>query len=274
MITCEQCRESLDEYALGHSTVDEATAVAAHLEACSVCRRELTAIEAAWSALPLVLPSRPPSALLFDRVNARIDGERGPHPASVTVDLNARVGRPVTLSARERALSYIVAASVLVGLTIGAASYVQLFRPGVAVADNESLEEQSVRDLAERLGNLQQMERLLASDNVRLVTLQKPQSPDGVRAYVVWDLAANQGHFYAFALPAAPAGSTYQLWGGGGDDHLHPGPTFTVNAEGLGSAVVDLPPAAALAAPKAVVTLEPAGGSKKPTGQPILEATL
>jgi hypothetical protein len=230
-----------------------------HLAACPVCRQELTEFETAWAALPLTLDPIAPPPELFNRVLERI-GQQPAKPVAEPVPSSARLSR------RERILSYVVAASVLLALTAG---YVHLRSPN----EDDAAARRSVERLAERLGNLQQMERLLQTDRVRLVSLHRPETPTSAQAYVVWDMAAGQWHFYASKLPSPPAGKQYQLWAAGSNGQLLPGPTFNVDAEGLGSAVIDMPHLDARAAAKAVVTLEPAGGSKEPTGQVYLEAS-
>jgi anti-sigma-K factor RskA len=155
---------------------------------------------------------------------------------------------------------------------VGGSLYVKYAGQGAAPADQ--LADQAVRDLADRLGNLQQLERMLNSGNVKLASLTPANSRDHASAYVVWDYPSKQWHFYALGLPPAPAGQTYQLWAVADESEPLAGPTFTVDAEGVGGAVADFPTLAPQAAVKAVVTLEPAGGSKTPTGDPLLEAPL
>jgi anti-sigma-K factor RskA len=258
MISCEQCRDELTGYALGQAEAAHEAGMREHLAACPVCRQELSEFEAAWAALPLMLEPAAPSPELFDRVLTRIGGQ-----------LSRAASNPSSprLSRRERILSYVVAATVLLALTVG---YIRLRSPN----EDDAAARRSVEKLAERLGNLQQMERLLQSDRVRLVSLHRPETPASAQAYVIWDMAAGQWHFYASELPAPPAGKQYQLWAADEDGRLLPGPTFDVDAEGLGSAVVDMPHLDPGVAAKAVVTLEPAGGSKEPTGKVYLEAAL
>jgi len=258
MISCHKCREELAEYALGQADAALVHAVTEHLAACPPCRQELADIEAAWAALPLTLPSIVPTPAIVESVLAKIERQE---------TQRAEPKSPPKLTRRERILSYVVAASVLIGLTAG---YVRLTRPG----DEEAAARRSVEDLAERLGKLQQLERLVASDQVRLMSLHRPESPARDPAFVVWDLAAGQWHFFADNLPPAPQGRVYQLWAAQSDGTLLPGPTFTVDEQGLGSTVADLPGLNPTAAAKAIVTLEPAGGSKTPTGKVYLEAAL
>lgn len=267
MMNCETCREQLTEHALGRGDSAQRSAVDEHLSACPACRAELAEVAEAWSLMPLALPAaRGVAPHLFDRIQSRLedDGRLAPDEAAPTVAFRS--------SLRERVLSYLLAASVLAALTWGGVNYVRLVRDGVVPGEQAAA--RSAEELARRLDNLQRMERLLKSENVRLAALRKPQTPDeSVEAYVLWDLAAGQGHVYVFDLPPAPAGSAYQIWTSRNDGKLAPGPLLQVNPDGLGSAIVELPFAAG-AAVKAVVTLEPHGGSRAPQGDVVLEATL
>jgi anti-sigma-K factor RskA len=259
MISCRDCREDLSEYALGQVDGAQAAEVSEHLAACPVCRQELAELEAAWAALPLLLPPVRPSPELIEDVLERIDGAKA---------VRAPATRPAYAPGRrERVLSYVVAASVLVGLS---AAYYTLTRP----AGEDAAAQRAAEMLAERLGKLQQFEQLLKSENVRLVSLHRPESPAQDQAFVVWDMAAGQWHFYGSDLPPAPDGRVYQLWAAQGDGALLAGPTFEVDVQGLGRTVGDFPGLDPRVAAKAIVTLEPAGGSKKPTGKVFLEAAL
>jgi hypothetical protein len=255
--SCDQCREQLAEYALGTADAAQRELVATHLATCPACRQEFKELQAAWSLVPLSLQPVEPSLDLFDRVLARIDGNRPDAAASANY-------QP---SRRERILSYAVAAAVLIGLTVG---FWRIANP----APDGAADRRSAEKLAERLGNLQEMERLLAAENVRVVALTQDSSPGALEAYIIWDLAAGQWHFYASNLPAPPAGRTYQLWIVDKSGKHFPGPSFAPNDEGIGSALVDVPELDVRSVAKAVVTLEAADGASKPTGKIYLEAAL
>ena len=183
--------------------------------------------------------------------------------------LSPQAGNASPLTSRQRLLSYVLAASLFIGLSV---SFVRLTQPSrddaVAIA--------KIEELAERLGKLQRREadRLLQSEHFRLASLHGPETPDSAQAYVVWDLMGKQWHFYASDLPPAPAGQTYQLWAATRAGAFLPGPKFAVNDEGLGSAVADFPKLSPSDGAKAVITLEPLEGSEQPSGKTILEATL
>ncbi len=269
MITCEHCREALAEYALGHTDPAANAAIDEHLAACVVCRRELAEVESAWSGLALALPPATPRPEVFERLAQLIETDDGaaprlrPRPATIA-------GVP-SVTPRRRFLAYALAASVL-GALAGGSLALKFAGPGTAPAD--ALADQALRDLAQRLGNLQQLERMLATGNVKLASLYSSAARDQAGAYVVWDYPKRQWHFYALSLPPAPPGKTYQLWAVAGDDAPLAGPTFEVNAAGVGKAIADFPTLAPGTAVKAVVTPEPIGGSPAPTGKPVLNADL
>jgi hypothetical protein len=248
----------LTEFALGPGDAAQALQMAAHLAACPVCRQELEEIQAAWSALPSTLPPIQPRPEVFERLLAQIDGPR-------VVDAAPRF-QP---SRKERILSYVVAASIFLA---AAAGLWQLSRPTGGADDAAT--RRSAEQLAERLGKLQEMERLFASKNVRLVALKPQASTDATQAYVIWDFAARQWHFFASNLPAPTKGYEYQVWAAPYSGDPVAGPVLKVNAEGLGSAIIDVPALDMRSPAKAIVTLEPAGGTKKPTGKVFLEAPL
>lgn len=253
MITCQQCRDDLAEYDLGAADAARAEEVAAHLAVCRACRQELEDVRAAWAALPLALTPIEPSSGLFDKVASRIDDGDAAHSG-------VQAGRA------ERVLSYLVAAAVFIGLSVG---LWQLGQP----ADDAAVR-QTAEQFARRLGRLQEMERLLAADDVRLVSLNGAAADQEVEGLILWDITADQWHFYADHLPPLAEGKAYQVWVVGQNGKYQPGPTLSRNAYGLGSAVVDLRKLGVREAAKAMVTLEPAAGSKQPTGDVILEAAL
>jgi hypothetical protein len=254
---CDQCREELAEYALGAADAAQREQVATHLAKCPACREEFNELQAAWSLVPLSLEPVEPSRVLFDRVLARIDGNRQDGAAFANY-------QP---SRRDRILSYALAAAVLIGLTAG---FWRIANP----ARDDAADRGSAEKLAERLGNLQEMERLLAAENVRVVALTQDSSPGALEAYIIWDLAAGQWHFYASNLPAPPAGRAYQLWIVDKSGEHFAGPTFLPNDQGLGSALVDVPALDVQSVAKAVITLEAASRAAKPTGKVYLEAAL
>jgi hypothetical protein len=265
MITCEQCRDEMAEFALGHSDPEAYVAMNAHLATCVVCRRELAEIESAWAALPLACPPATPSSDLFDRIMTRIDGSTKARPS----------GAPPTaatpLTPRQRLYSYVLAASVLFALIGGALIWGE--RPSSSPT-GDLVADQALHDLAERLGKLQELEQMLNTGGVRLASLHAPATGDNAGAYIVWDTTARQWHFFVSDLKPAPAGKAYQLWAVVEGREPLAGPTFAIDSTGTGSVVADFPGLNPGVKAAAVVTVEPEAGSIIPSGKPVLEASL
>jgi anti-sigma-K factor RskA len=111
---------------------------------------------------------------------------------------------------------------------------------------------------------------LLTGPEVNVVTLAGTNRPPSAR--VVWNHARNRFVVFAFDLPAAPAGRTYQLWAiAKGHAPLSMG---TFNTDARGRAQVVLPVDRQIAAIGFVdncgLTEEPSGGSPQPTETPRL----
>jgi hypothetical protein len=73
-------------------------------------------------------------------------------------------------------------------------------------------------------------------------------------------------------LPVQRPGHVYELWlRRGGNDQLEPSSLFVVGRDGRGSAGI---PGGLEGVREVLATLEPQGGSARPTAQPVLRATL
>lgn len=271
MISCDQCRIELAEHALGHLPAETTAAVDEHLAACPVCRHESAALAATWSSMPMALPSRVPPADLFDRIVSRISDDADWR--LTTPDSTA----PATLAAKpanqltrtQRILSYVLAASLFIGLT---GWLFQLSRPSADDEANRAAIAKLEQDIYKF--KLAEAQRLLESERVRIVSLHRPKSPDAAKAFVLWDIGGRQWHFVTTDIPPAPAGQRYQLWAATRNGSFLPGPTFNVDAHGLGATVADFPTLSPNDGARAVVTLEAAEGATAPSQTTVLEATL
>ncbi|HMO87273.1 MAG TPA: anti-sigma factor [Lacipirellulaceae bacterium] len=219
-----------------------------------------------WAVSPL--PPAPTSREeAWQRVARQIDADAAPPPPPD----RAVAPSPAALTPRQRILSYVVAASVLVALG-GGALWLRLGMPTTRPAGRLAV--YALLDLTERLEELQKLEQRLAEEEMRLRSLKPVQSIRGARAYILWDVPARQWHFFALGLQPAPAGQTYQLWAAAENAPPAPGPTFEVDAEGSDAVVADFPDLPPETPVRALVTLEPLGGSAAPTGPTVLEAAL
>ena len=76
------CGEDAAPYVLGALTEDEHAAFLVHLESCSVCRDEVTALEGVASALPAAVPQMSAPDDLKRRVMTTVRSEAGLRNAS------------------------------------------------------------------------------------------------------------------------------------------------------------------------------------------------
>jgi anti-sigma-K factor RskA len=90
-------------------------------------------------------------------------------------------------------------------------------------------------------------------------------------AKVVFSRQLGRSAISVTGLPSLPDDQTYQLWYADADEEMHPAGVFDTDAAGRASAVLDGDANAAVAVG---VTVEPAGGSARPTTEPIMVMAL
>ena len=110
----------------------------------------------------------------------------------------------------------------------------------------------------------QRVVELLRNPATRLITLRGAGPASTARGRVVWSEPAG-GHILVSGLPPAPDGNTYVVWAVQGGK---PRSASSLVADASGSGSQPLPPLGAVEA--FVVTLEPEGGSARPTGPVVL----
>ncbi|QMU69383.1 anti-sigma factor domain-containing protein [Streptacidiphilus sp. P02-A3a] len=236
-------------YALGALDDAERGEFEQHLAECEACAVEAAEFLATGARLALAVAESPPTALK-QQVLRRIAQVRQEPPK---VDLPAPPAPPASSTARVRrgtmvALAACVAAAVALG--------------GVAVQYTSA---QDVRRQAQRTeAQAAQISAVLSAPDARTVVAGVGGAGQGARATVVTSPSENRAVFLTPGLPTLAAGRTYELWfddagvmrpaglvapGTGGATVLLNGPVGS--AEGVG------------------VTVEPSGGSPRPTGAPI-----
>ncbi|MCX5193274.1 anti-sigma factor [Streptomyces sp. NBC_00249] len=165
-----------------------------------------------------------------DAVLARIDGVRQLPPARRSIAV-----------LRRRALPMALAACLAGVLALG----------GAALREHQQ---------AQRAADaLQAITAVLAAPDARTVT---GRSASGATARVVVSASRDRAAFLSSGLPAAPPGRTYQLWLADGTV-MRPAGLL----DGAGAAVLRAPLGRATAVG---LTLEPEGGSPRPTTTPLL----
>jgi len=111
---------------------------------------------------------------------------------------------------------------------------------------------------------VQEKMQIISAPDVQMVSLAGASQPKA-RGRILWDLDKNKWHVYVFDLQPLPAGKEYELWFITVDQKKVPAGLFSVNNDGKGSLVVDVPRKLGPIA-LAAITDEPRGGSPQPTG--------
>ena len=295
----EEYKELLALEAVGALSGEESRSLGAHLSTCAECRREAAQMrDAATSLAYMVAPVAPPTHLrarVLDAVKALkseaenvIDIEDADEKSgedSRTFDGGAsraasKYGTWQLLASRPPLMyGALAAALVLAVLTVASAMLwnrsseyeAQVIRlsedANKSRAETARLSEEAerARSEAERAREVREM---LGAPGARLIHLAGTDSAPGARASMIFEPTSGRALLLASALPPPPAGKAYQLWYIAGGPP-QPGGTFTTDREG-GSMMRDLAPAGGRNASVFVVTLEPAGGVKAPTGDKYL----
>ncbi len=248
-MTDHQWRENAAPYALGALAPEERSAFEAHLAGCVACRAEVRSFVEVAGLLAHGVPAAEPPPALRDRVMAE-----------------AKRVRPIVAGRRSPAGGWLAAAAAVI-VAVGAgvhawrlSSRVSTLEARVAQADAEAAVAASVI-------------RGLTGPEVHVVSLAATGREPTARVF--WNHTTRRFIVFAFDLPAAHAGRTYQLWAivkGKG-----PMSMGVFNTDSLGRAALVLPVDSQIAALGFIdncgLTEEPAGGSPQPTETPRLLGT-
>lgn len=246
-MTAHEWQEQAAPYALGILSPEDRRAFEAHLAGCDACRADVRAYTEVAAALAHAAPAAEPPGALRDRVLAE-----------------ARRVRPIGPRVSPRPpLPWLAAAAALL---LAAAGAIATWRLTGRVHELERSLAASDSVLADDSAAL----ALLTGPDVNVVSLAGTNRAPSAR--IVWNHALNRFVVFAFDLPAAPAGRTYQLWAiAKGHAPLSMG-TFNTDAQGRARVVlpVDREIAALGFIDNCGLTEEPSGGSPQPTETPRL----
>ncbi|MCX4821897.1 anti-sigma factor [Streptomyces sp. NBC_01142] len=231
-------------YVLHALAPDERAEFERHLQVCPSCAQEVRELSATAGRLALAVAVVPPPALKA-QVMGRISAERQEAP---WVPRQARRG---VRGRRGRALSrFALAACIAAAAGFG----------GVAVWQHG--EAQDARDTAQRAQRQsEELASVLAAPDAKASTAKLS---DGGRGTVVVSQRRNKAVFLTSGLPKPPQGKVYQLWY---SDAGTMRPAGLMDPAATDSAVLMDGPLNA--ASGMGITVEPAGGSAKPTSDPL-----
>ncbi|WP_418960840.1 anti-sigma factor [Streptomyces tritici] len=233
-------------YALHALDGAERDEFAAHLAHCEDCRAEVSAFEATAARLAAAVTQNPPDGLRA-RTLAAVEGVRQLPP-----QVPAARAAGFADGLKRRAVPLALAASIAATVSFA----------GLAAWQHRQAEDAQlhVRRAEQRL---EAVGDVLAAPDARAV---HGRTVDGALATVVSSERRNRAVFTATGLAAPAQGRTYQLW----LDH-----EGTMRPAGLvhsdGTVLIEGDPAEATAVG---LTVEPAGGSARPTTKPLLLLSL
>lgn len=256
---CDELNALLPAHSIGATDRDEAASVERTLEqgACPGADEEMAAYRALAGRLAAEAPPAEPPTRLRDLI---LDAARR------TPQVGAQ-----RAGGKNRPLQFVAPHPGGLRLTLGlVAAVVILFVGAVWALSELSWLRANSEWLAERVERQSALIETFQAADAQLVRL--PPAADGqntsATALVIWAPSLNQGMLMADKFPELGEGKTFQAWVTRGDEIISLG-TFRINAEGAGYLVL---PADLLDAPFDAlgVTMEPAGGSERPTSKPVV----
>ncbi|MBO1330802.1 anti-sigma factor domain-containing protein [Streptomyces sp. VRA16 Mangrove soil] len=229
-------------YALDALEDEERQAFEAHLTRCAACEQEVRELSAAAARLGLAATLSPP-AHLKNQVMGRITEVRQEPP-------HAPVSVVYRQAPRGRALRWALAACVAGMAVLG----------GTTVWQHHQADEARRQAWATQVQSERIAEVLSAPD----AKVASAAVTGGAHGSVVVSRSRDKAVFIASGMAEPPKGKVYELWFADGD-HMRPAglmdPSRADQSVLLAGAVGE--------ASGMGVTLEPAGGSKQPTTQPL-----
>ncbi|MET9496242.1 anti-sigma factor [Streptomyces sp. NPDC006552] len=230
-------------YALHALDPSEEAAFERHLDACPACAQEVRELSATAARLGLAVSVPPPDGFK-EAVLRRVDGVRQEPPRTSAAPAAgvARAGRTVSRWALAACLAAVAA---LGGTTLW-----------------QHMEAQDARQEARQARQVtDQVADVLAAPDART---RGARLPDGASGTVTVSAERDKAVFVAASLARPPSGKVYQLWFDDGGTMRPAGlmdPGRTTQTVLMAGAVGD--------ASGMGLTVEPAGGSPRPTTQPL-----
>ncbi|HET6597444.1 MAG TPA: anti-sigma factor [Anaerolineales bacterium] len=228
----------LPAYAVGSLEADELRRVEEHLLSCLICRKEASSFEAVIEELSVAAPEVVPSAALKDRLMRQVMP-----PKRQDKVLDPIASRPFW----ERLLPAWGLASLFLIVGLAASSFL----------------------LWQRVNTL---EYATAPGGMRAVPLNATDAAPDATGFVLISTDGEDGALVVDGLPPLGEDREYQLWLVRNGERTS-GAIFSTDEKSYAGTRIRAP--RSLLDYSAVgITIEPAGGSEKPTGAQVLHGTL
>jgi anti-sigma-K factor RskA len=243
-------------YALGALSQIEARAFEIHMsEECSACNAAYSQFEGVVQELGYSATEATPSPYLRDILVSRLEKEPRASNRVIAFPDQEKPVDPIQFTRPKPVSTFIpwaIAASLAIFTLVSFFAWRQADQQKSALQQNLTTAE----------NQLNQYRSLVDSQGIRLIKLvgQDPAQTSGGEIY--WDTATNRWIVTA-SLPPAPPGKVYQLWFVTSDSQVSAG-LIKPDSSGRGIVIVPVPESVGQVA-AAAITLEPEGGSEKPT---------
>jgi anti-sigma-K factor RskA len=245
---CSEIEAMVPAFALGALDSGEESFVAAHLLDCPGCHAMALEYESVAEGLLQAIPARTPPAALRARVEEAAE----------------RTASPVHVPSRDRRM-----APAVLRLAFGMAAVVLLIANLLLIQRVDSLLA-SQRELQAQVDRNQTAMAVLTYPTSKVAEVEG----DSIFGTLVYDPTRRIAVLYAWGLPELPTDEVYQAWLRDASGGRVSGGLFQAQPGGQFSIIVLHSPGPMEGFVGLGVTVEPAGGSPGPSGEPVLSADL
>lgn len=254
----------------------ERSALTAHLEVCPPCHAEYQQIRAVGDALLAAVPAHPPAPHVRQLLAARL-AQKVQHFAPSKVQfVSANPHTPALLrNWLQQIYDWLFRPSVTLPRgAVFAAAALCLALVVSGVSQRQQLQQQAVLLQAEA-DEQQRILALMSDPSLQQVRLVGVGEAANSLANLRFDPATNAAVLLIRDLPTLPPDKNYQLWLAYGDDARDTGAVFACDQSGSKvRTFLITAPRQFNAYVRFGVTIEPAGGSPRPTGPRAYSASL
>jgi anti-sigma-K factor RskA len=243
-------RENIPAYAIGALDAEDITALESHLKTCATCQAELAEYRSVTIGLLQSAPPRVPSPELRHRLAARLPKHQ-PQTHNVVFSFLSQ------LSIRQ----LTTAAIIMILLASNLYSNLQV---------RDLQRQQAI--LAERLSSQQKALALLAYPETQALTVNA--NIKELTGSMLVDKAQNTAVLFLWHLPQLENTKTYQAWLVDATGDRISGGLFNASPDQGYTTVTIQSPVPMNNFIRIGVTIEPQGGSQKPTGPRVLTVNL
>jgi anti-sigma-K factor RskA len=268
---CDAIEKLIPEYAFGLTDHEETHLVERNLNGCPDAAAQLVDFRRIQDEMRIAVPQMAPPANLEARLMAAAASDIPAADSPIVSDKGARsdavtAATVVRSQAPRRRFNPVWAAAAIAILALVVTNTYWIFRVDELTRHQNGLSVQSSnvpRDTAFILNS---------TSGLRWARLPGAKQNLESAAFLMWNAESKIGLMYAANLPKLQPGTVYQLWLTRGEERISAG-TFEVDATGKAALLFNcVEPIDKYT--WARITIEPASGSAKPTGTPIVIGQL